>query len=87
MTIGRFEDGQVSKKRIKIDAQRYPEYIVKFGSWEDGSLVSGVERFGNGDIYVGNFRDGWEHGQGQLTAPNGVTYDGEFSLGHLHGDG
>ncbi len=32
----------------------------------------------NGDKYVGEFKDGKEHGQGTLTFPDGGKYVGEF---------
>jgi hypothetical protein len=35
--------------------------------------------------YVGDKKDGWFHGQGVFTYPNGVKYEGEFSKGEFHG--
>ena len=31
--------------------------------------------------------DGWYHGQGRFTYPNGVIYEGEFFKGEFHGQG
>jgi len=37
--------------------------------------------------YVGEKKDGWFHGKGVFTYPNGVKYEGEFSKGEFHGQG
>lgn len=37
--------------------------------------------------YEGEMLDGWYHGKGRYTFPNGVIYDGEFSKGEFHGAG
>lgn len=37
--------------------------------------------------YVGDKKDGWFHGKGVFTYPNGVKYEGEFSKGEFHGLG
>ena len=31
-----------------------------------------------GDVYEGEFRDGYRHGKGTLKYANGDVYDGEF---------
>ena len=41
----------------------------------------------NGDVYVGDFVDGTEHGHGTYTWTNGDRYEGEFSQGNKHGNG
>ena len=31
--------------------------------------------------------DGWYHGHGRFTYPNGVIYEGQFYKGEFHGEG
>ena len=40
-----------------------------------------------GDLYVGEFKDGKQHGQGTYTTANGDKYVGEFKYGKSHGQG
>ena len=37
--------------------------------------------------YEGETKDGWYHGKGKFTFPNGVIYEGEFFKGQFHGEG
>mmetsp|Transcript_25323 Transcript_25323/g.22348 ORF Transcript_25323/g.22348 Transcript_25323/m.22348 type:complete len:166 (+) Transcript_25323:53-550(+) len=37
--------------------------------------------------YEGEWKDGWYHGNGVFTYPNGVKYVGEFFKGEFHGEG
>ena len=37
--------------------------------------------------YEGEYKDGWYHGKGRFTYPNGVIYEGEFAKGEFHGNG
>ena len=41
----------------------------------------------SGAEYVGDMRDGWYHGKGEYTYPNGVKYKGMFHKGQFHGEG
>ena len=41
----------------------------------------------SGSHYQGETLDGWYHGKGQFTYPNGVIYEGEFYKGEFHGEG
>ena len=41
----------------------------------------------NGDIYVGEWKDGKKHGQGTENYGNGDKYVGEWKDGHPHGQG
>ena len=54
------------------------------GGW-DG--CEGAVTYANGDKYVGEFRDGTEHGQGVYTWANGDKYVGEFKNSERHGQG
>ena len=41
----------------------------------------------SGSIYEGDTKDGWYHGKGVFTYPNGVQYEGNFFKGQFHGEG
>ena len=41
----------------------------------------------SGDIYVGEFKDDKQHGQGIYTCANGDKYEGEWEDGKRHGQG
>ena len=41
----------------------------------------------SGSNYEGETLDGWYHGHGKFTYPNGVIYEGQFYKGEFHGDG
>ncbi len=41
----------------------------------------------NGEMYIGKFKNGKEHGQGTFTSPNGRKYVGEWKEGKKHGQG
>ena len=41
----------------------------------------------SGSHYEGEILDGWYHGKGKFTYPNGVIYEGEFFKGEFHGTG
>lgn len=41
----------------------------------------------SGGKYDGDMRDGWYHGKGVYTYPNGVRYEGQFDKGQFHGEG
>ena len=47
----------------------------------------GTYTYADGDIYVGEFKDGKRHGQGTYTFANGDKYVGEFKDGEEHGQG
>ena len=40
-----------------------------------------------GDLYVGEFKDDKQHGQGTYTTANGDKYVGEWKDGNKHGQG
>ncbi|KRX05768.1 hypothetical protein PPERSA_09908 [Pseudocohnilembus persalinus] len=41
----------------------------------------------SGSQYEGEYLEGWYHGQGTYTYPNGVVYKGQFFKGQFHGEG
>ena len=43
--------------------------------------------FTSGSTYEGDMKDGWYHGKGVFTYPDGVQYKGNFFKGHFHGEG
>jgi len=43
--------------------------------------------FANGDLYVGNWEDGMQHGQGKYMYANGSTYEGYWRNGKYDGSG
>lgn len=47
----------------------------------------GTDIFANGDIYVGEYKNGKPDGDGTYTWSNGATYVGQFKLGMKHGYG
>eukprot|EP00747_Dinoflagellata_sp_TGD_P114485 gnl/TRDRNA2_/TRDRNA2_171936_c0_seq2.p1 gnl/TRDRNA2_/TRDRNA2_171936_c0~~gnl/TRDRNA2_/TRDRNA2_171936_c0_seq2.p1 ORF type:complete len:513 (-),score=77.20 gnl/TRDRNA2_/TRDRNA2_171936_c0_seq2:61-1377(-) len=47
----------------------------------------GLLMWGNGDVYVGDFKDDLMHGQGVYYYGTGATYAGGFALGQKTGDG
>ena len=48
---------------------------------------AGTWAWSNGVKYVGEWKDGKEHGRGTWTFPSGVGYAGEFNDGKEHGQG
>jgi len=47
----------------------------------------GVYQWANGTQYIGEFKDGRQHGTGLLVMPSGSSYDGEWRAGKKHGQG
>lgn len=47
----------------------------------------GVYKYANGDVYEGQFKDGYMHGKGLYRFSDGDTYEGDFSDGVMHGKG
>ena len=37
--------------------------------------------------YKGEYKDGWYHGKGRFSYPDGVIYEGDFFKGEFHGQG
>ena len=53
-------------------------------TWTD---CIGTDTHANGNKYVGEFKDGWRHGQGTETYANGNKYVGEWKDSKRHGQG
>ena len=47
----------------------------------------GACKFSNGDVYVGEYRDGRYHGRGKYTRPDGAVYEGGWKDGEENGSG
>ena len=61
---------------------------VGFAECVEGNCISGQGTLiDNGHTYVGEFKDGKVHGQGNLIYPNGDKYVGEYQNGKRHGQG
>ena len=43
--------------------------------------------FNNGNLYIGEFKEGKRHGLGVFTYKNGNKYVGDFLDGNMHGQG
>lgn len=48
---------------------------------------SGKALLPNGDMYVGEYRDGLRHGKGVYVFKNGARYNGEWRRGYKYGQG
>ena len=55
--------------------------------WGDWDNCSGTLTFADGDQYVGEWRDGIQHGQGTYTFADGSKYVGEWRDDQFHGQG
>ncbi|RYG44994.1 hypothetical protein EON67_11115 [archaeon] len=54
--------------------------VIYHGDVHEGSIHgTGTLYFGNGDRYVGQWKDGLFHGRGIYSASSGASYDGEVS--------
>jgi len=58
------------------------------GEWKNGFRDGqGKCEYASGDVYEGAWVGNQPHGLGKLTQLNGVTYDGGFENGRMHGRG
>ena len=55
--------------------------------YNNDDTTKGVQTFGNGDIYTGDFLDGKKHGYGVLKTQSNRTYDGSWENDLPHGFG
>ena len=51
--------------------------------YSNSEKTKGIQTFGNGDIYKGDFLDGKKHGQGTLILSGGEKYRGTWENGKL----
>lgn len=64
------------------------KYLVFKGVCVEGDCQNGEgKEFNYGRWYVGEFKNGKEHGQGAITFPDGQEYVGEWKEGAIHGQG
>jgi hypothetical protein len=47
----------------------------------------GTEKWRNGNVYEGLFKDYYRHGQGTYRWADGSVYDGEWCQNNKHGKG
>ena len=48
----------------------------------------GTLRSLKGDVYEGNFKNGFKHGKGKMTYANGVaSYEGDWNYNKIEGEG
>jgi len=55
--------------------------------WKKWTNCLGTMTYSNKDKYVGEWEDGFKHGQGTMTWSNGNTYVGEFKANYTSGQG
>ena len=55
--------------------------------YKDNSQSEGIQRFDNGDIYEGAFKNGRKHGKGVLRTRNNRSYEGYWQFDKPHGFG
>ena len=60
--------------------------VIGFSGGVSGQNIV-TRNYPNGDVYVGEFRDGLRNGRGTYTHANGAVYVGEFRDGYLNGQG
>ena len=72
------------QKRIE-----YKDGDVYEGEWTSKGKREGIGRLEmtTGDIFCGEFVNGFFHGLGVLSLANGSKYEGSFELGRYHGFG
>lgn len=89
---GTFVEGEIEVKQAGAEAKppkpqkgELPECDVTMAApWKH---CLGALKFPNGDVYLGEFRDGKATGRGTITFASGGKYDGEFRNGVRHGKG
>ncbi len=61
--------------------------FAQLGECKSGNCSEGygTYRFANGDVYMGNFKDGKQHGQGTFVWASGDKYEGEWKDGYQDG--
>ena len=56
---------------------------VQKGEFDHGTFVRGKYTYPSGDIYEGNFVNGYLHGQGKLVQTSGDILEGKFDKGNI----
>lgn len=57
------------------------------GLFEQGDIVQGVHRDGEGNQYTGRFKHWYYQGEGEYLSADSRSYKGTFEKGRLHGQG
>ena len=57
------------------------------GEWINGDYRKGLMIYSKGDVYEGQFKNGKQHGEGQIRYANGEEYDGEWFQNSRRGQG
>jgi hypothetical protein len=66
----------------------YQDGGVYKGEWKKRRKNGkGTMNFASGDIYVGNWKNGYINGKGTMTYPDGGVYKGEWKQNRKHGKG
>ena len=71
----------------ECDGNDIKSSLKKFFKIKKWTNCYGKATFSSGDIYVGEFYNGHEHGQGTLTFLNGSIHIGQFKDGKFYGYG
>ena len=82
---GEFKDGKLhgwGKHSDLSEPDLYDE-----GEFKDGVLQGQGERFYDGYLYIGSFKNGIEHGEGKLSELGDLFYEGSFKDGKFDGRG
>ena len=58
-----------------------------FGMIDRGNLKSGKMIYEDGTIYIGEFKNGLRHGQGNYQYKDGSRYEGKWDNNYEHGNG
>jgi hypothetical protein len=61
----------------------YSSGHIQKGEFDHGTFVCGTYTYPSGDIYEGNFVNGYLHGQGKLVQTSGNTVEGNFDKGSI----
>ena len=79
---------EVSNSYIRDHKPRYAR-IGYVGSLNEHGRKDGVgsERFHNGVLYAGEWKNGMKHGKGKIFYTPGEYYVGQFRGGKKHGQG
>ena len=89
-----------SDYRVRIIDNKYFKYLSnkskkdkrrkrRFGTSGTGDVNTEniTFRYRDGDIYIGQMKDGKKHGQGKMTYTNGDVYEGQWVNNKKHGQG
>jgi len=86
---GDWYDGEWVQNKAQGQGTFSTKQSVYKGGWNDDLKQGyGEEKYAEMNcFYVGNFRQGYRHGQGKITFPDANEYEGEFVSGNQEGFG